>query len=67
MWQHRWFWALGRLRLDAGEEETSGDCRFHTTAGAVAAKTVTAPIDHIKLIMQTHGLRAGQESAKKTI
>ncbi|KAD3067627.1 hypothetical protein E3N88_35507 [Mikania micrantha] len=39
-------------------------------AGAVAgaaAKTVTAPFDRIKLIMQTHGLRAGQESAKKTI
>ncbi|KAI7730022.1 hypothetical protein M8C21_019973 [Ambrosia artemisiifolia] len=39
-------------------------------AGAVAgaaAKTVTAPLDRIKLIMQTHGLRAGQESAKKTI
>ncbi|KAF5759511.1 putative mitochondrial carrier protein [Helianthus annuus] len=39
-------------------------------AGALAgasAKTVTAPLDRIKLIMQTHGLRAGQESAKKTI
>lgn len=40
-------------------------------AGAVAgaaAKTVTAPLDRIKLIMQTHGLRAGaQETAKKTI
>lgn len=39
-------------------------------AGAVsgaAAKTVTAPLDRIKLIMQTHGLRVGQESAKKAI
>ncbi|KAI3750440.1 hypothetical protein L2E82_21076 [Cichorium intybus] len=32
-----------------------------------AAKTVTAPLDRIKLIMQTHGLRVGQESAKKAI
>ncbi|KAI3677520.1 hypothetical protein L6452_36784 [Arctium lappa] len=39
-------------------------------AGAVsgaAAKTVTAPLDRVKLIMQTHGLRVGQESAKKTL
>ncbi|KAJ0699644.1 putative mitochondrial carrier protein [Helianthus annuus] len=39
-------------------------------AGALsgaAAKTVTAPLDRIKLIMQTHGLRVGQESAKKAI
>lgn len=35
-------------------------------AGA-AAKTFTAPLDRIKLLMQTHGVRVGQESAKKAI
>ncbi|PIA32214.1 hypothetical protein AQUCO_04500067v1 [Aquilegia coerulea] len=32
---------------------------------AAAAKTFTAPLDRIKLLMQTHGLRAAQEGAKK--
>ncbi|GJR78909.1 probable envelope ADP,ATP carrier protein, chloroplastic [Tanacetum coccineum] len=37
------------------------------TLSGAAAKTVTAPLDRIKLIMQTHGLRVGQESAMKAI
>lgn len=35
-------------------------------AGA-AAKTVTAPLDRVKLLMQTHGVRVGQETAKQAI
>ncbi|XP_028786648.1 probable envelope ADP,ATP carrier protein, chloroplastic [Neltuma alba] len=37
-------------------------------AGAIsgaAAKTVTSPLDRIKILMQTHGVRVGQASAKK--
>ncbi|KAG6640204.1 hypothetical protein I3843_10G148200 [Carya illinoinensis] len=40
------------------------------TAGAIsgaAAKTFTAPLERIKLLMQTHGVRVGGESAKKAI
>ncbi|KAL5740407.1 hypothetical protein ACOSP7_029291 [Xanthoceras sorbifolium] len=36
-------------------------------AAGAAAKTVTAPLDRIKLLMQTHGVRVGHESAKKAI
>ncbi|GFY83772.1 thylakoid ATP/ADP carrier [Actinidia rufa] len=39
-------------------------------AGAIsgaAPKSVVAPLDCIKLLMQTHGIRAGQESATKAV
>ncbi|KAL9672671.1 hypothetical protein QQ045_028923 [Rhodiola kirilowii] len=36
-------------------------------AAGAAAKTITAPLDRVKLLMQTYGLRVGQESAKKAI
>ncbi|WOL14950.1 putative envelope ADP,ATP carrier protein, chloroplastic isoform X1 [Canna indica] len=39
-------------------------------AGAMsgaAAKTVTAPLDRIKLLMQTHGLRAAEGTTRKAI
>lgn len=40
------------------------------TAAAIAgasAKTMTAPLDRIKLLMQTHGVRVAQEGTKKAI
>ncbi|CAN0879742.1 Probable envelope ADP,ATP carrier protein, chloroplastic [Linum grandiflorum] len=36
-------------------------------AAGAAAKTATAPLDRVKILMQTHGIRVGQESAKKAI
>lgn len=36
-------------------------------AAGAAAKSVTAPLDRIKLLMQTHGIRATEESAQRGI
>nr|GEY33869.1 probable envelope ADP,ATP carrier protein, chloroplastic [Tanacetum cinerariifolium] len=50
--------------------ETPVGYRCVDAAGALsgaATKNVTVPLDRIKLIMQTHSLRVGQESAMKAI
>ncbi|KAG6620523.1 hypothetical protein I3842_Q064900, partial [Carya illinoinensis] len=44
----------------------SRDLYCRCISGA-AAKTFTAPLERIKLLMQTHGVRVGGESAKKAI
>ncbi|RLM92527.1 putative envelope ADP,ATP carrier protein, chloroplastic [Panicum miliaceum] len=36
-------------------------------AAGAAAKTVTAPLDRVKILMQTHSVRVAGESAKKAV